>query len=109
MFSRILVLVSAQDDVRRDVAEKYWDNRWWPRQVRDWRLKILLAGLSTRVSYNAISTYQQVRDALLSRSFHDLASLSKAEFQAIVAPVGPETLSCRLVRCRVHVTSTSRV
>ena len=87
-FSRILELAASMANVQKDIRDNYWNNRWWPVEIEDWRLKILCAGLSTRVNYNAITTYQYVRDRLIHYGFDGLHSLSKREFTQIVRPIG---------------------
>jgi hypothetical protein len=56
----ILAVCAARADVREEVLRNHDDNLWWPRDVEDWRLRMVIAGWSTRVSYAMISTYQRV-------------------------------------------------
>ena len=86
--SRILTIAANMPNVHTDVRDNYWNNRWWPTEITDWRLKILFAGLSTRVNYNAISKFQNVRDNLAHRGFDGLMKLSSKEFMSIVTPLG---------------------
>ena len=51
---------AAQPDVRAAVEANHDDNRWWPRSVSDWRVRMAVAGWSTRVSYSMIETYSSV-------------------------------------------------
>lgn len=87
-FERILEIAATSPVVHQDVEDNYWNNRWWPLEIKDWRLKILFAGLSTRVSYNAIGVYQTVRDHLASYGFSGLLSISEETYKGIVRPLG---------------------
>jgi hypothetical protein len=86
--SRILIVAANTPNVHADVRDNYWNNRWWPVEIRDWRLKILFAGLSTRVNYKAITKYQSVRDELAHHGFDGLLTLSSRRFMDIVTPLG---------------------
>jgi hypothetical protein len=70
------------------VMDNYWENRWWPLSVDDWRLRMLFAGLSTRVSYQSIKTYQSVRNRLAKLGFEQLSLLSEDAFKSLVHPLG---------------------
>ena len=87
-FEQILRTCASAEEVRRLVKLNYWDNQWWPRNIKDWRLKILLCGLSTRVAYRTIRTYQHVTSKLCEIGYDNLTRLSKSEFKPIVAPLG---------------------
>ena len=45
-----------QNDVREAVLENHDNNRWWPDDVRDRRKRLIIGGLSSRISYNMIHT-----------------------------------------------------
>ena len=56
-----LVACAAQEPEIRDAVEaNHDDNRWWPLSVSDWRVRMTVAGWSTRVSYAMINTYADV-------------------------------------------------
>ena len=75
-------------DVRAEVRKNHDDNLWWPRAVEDWRLRMLFAGWSTRISYNMISSYQRVVARANSLGYQALCMLSDAELQEVVGPLG---------------------
>jgi len=87
-FINILTIAASDPGVKSDVLDNYWENKWWPLTVDDWRLRILFAGLSTRVSYRGIKTYQNVRDVLTNMGFHKLSQLNQNEYSMLVKPLG---------------------
>lgn len=78
----------AFESVRDEVAANYLENRWWPTWVDDWRLRMLIAGWSTRVSYNHIAHYQTVVQAVQAVGWERLIRMSDDELGGIVKPLG---------------------
>ena len=74
-YKNILDICSRQDSVREDVFKNHDDNMWWPLKVTDYRKRLLIAGLSTRISYNMIRSYQKVIDNLDSFNYDEIKSL----------------------------------
>lgn len=87
-FRKILEVAASNPLVKKEVQKNYWENQWWPLSVNEWRLRILFAGLSTRVSYHSIQQYQLVRDHLTRIGYQGLKSLDKSEFLTIVKSLG---------------------
>lgn len=75
-------------DVRTEVRKNHDDNLWWPLAVKDWRLRMLFAGWSTRISYNMISSYQRVVTAASSLGYDALCMLPDVELQHVITPIG---------------------
>lgn len=75
-------------DVRREVILNHDDNRWWPTTIQDWRLRMVIAGWSTRVSYNMIKTYQQVVHNVSGIGYDDLCKMSDAELHDLIGSLG---------------------
>ena len=48
----ILDICSEQPDVKENVIKNHDNNLWWPLDITDYRKRLLVAGLSTRISYN---------------------------------------------------------
>ena len=59
-FMKIINICAKQEDVKKEVRDNHDENKWWPTSVSDYRKRLLIAGLSTRISYNMIGTYQKV-------------------------------------------------
>ena len=84
-----LVACAAQQPEIRDAVEaNHDDNRWWPLSVSDWRVRMTVAGWSTRVSYAMINTYADVVAQADSLGWGDLTRLDDAELGAMVRPLG---------------------
>ena len=83
-----LATCAGQPDVREEVLRNHDDNRWWPRGVEDWRLRMVLAGWSTRVSYNMISTYQSVVSQAVGIGYETLCRLGSDELCDLVGSLG---------------------
>lgn len=88
VFSEILTHASKFDDVRAEVYANHDNNRWWPTDVADWRLRILLAGWSTRVSYYMIGSYAGVVRECNELGFDSIRNLSKDSLANLVKPLG---------------------
>jgi endonuclease III len=88
---RLYALISraaSQPDVRTAVEANHDDNRWWPRSVGDWRVRMAVAGWSTRVSYAMISTYADVVAQADSLGWDGLTALDDTGVSRIVRPLG---------------------
>lgn len=79
---------AACEDVRAEVQANYAENRWWPTSIADWRVRMLIAGWSTRVSYNHIAHYQGVVRAVSEIGWEKLVAHDDETILAIVAPLG---------------------
>ena len=65
-FKNIIDICSKQEKVKIAVLNNHDNNLWWPLEVEDYRKRLLIAGLSTRISYNMINTYRSVINELNS-------------------------------------------
>jgi hypothetical protein len=74
--------------VKRAVEDNHDDNRWWPSYIEDWRLRMLVAGWSSRVSYNMINTYRAVIEDSRSTGYDALCRSSDHELRRILHPIG---------------------
>lgn len=87
-FFHVLDICSQQREVREQVLKNHDNNMWWPNEVLDWRIRMLVAGLSTRVGYAMIKSYQGVVTSLNSYSYEVLNQMSDLEFLSLVKPIG---------------------
>lgn len=97
-FESILRTAASQDKVRDAILNSHDDSRWWPLFVTDWRLRMLIAGLSARISYRSVPTYQQVVRELHSLGYDAVAKLTDEGFHAIIARLGLPTARLRVWR-----------
>ena len=69
-FKKIIDICSNQEEVRNAVKKNHNNNLWWPLEVEDYRKRLLIAGLSTRISYNMIDSYRKVINDLNSYTYN---------------------------------------
>lgn len=87
-FMKIIDICSKQEDVREEVHKNHDNNKWWPREIKDYRKRLLIAGLSTRISYNMINTYQKVIQKFDSYSYEQISSMDEKNLIDIIKPLG---------------------
>lgn len=85
---RILYVCSSDENVKAEVVKNHDNNLWWPTDITDKRMRLLIAGLSTRISYNMIATYQQVIANLNKYSYVEIVKMDDESLSQIVAPLG---------------------
>ncbi len=84
----LIECAARQPEVRDAVEANHDDNRWWPLSVSDWRVRMTVAGWSTRVSYAMISTYADVVARADALGWGGLTLLDDANLGAMVRPLG---------------------
>ncbi len=97
----VVARAAALPDVRSEVEANHDDNRWWPRRVTDPRLRMLVAGWSSRVSYAMVDTYARVVADADALGFDTLASLPDRELTDLVRPIGLPAARIRYLRSLV--------
>ncbi|GIF45227.1 hypothetical protein [Actinoplanes xinjiangensis] len=86
--TRLVTLAAAQDDVTTDVQANHDENRWWPTWITDYRMRMLVAGWSTRISYTMINTYSAVVTRSAHLGFDALKDMPDDEIVRIIQPLG---------------------
>jgi endonuclease III len=89
---------AAQPDVRVAVQANHDDNRWWPARVQDWRVRMAVAGWSTRVSYAMIGKYADVVGQAEALGWNKLITLNDESLIRLVRPIGLPTARIRYLR-----------
>jgi hypothetical protein len=84
----LVACAARQPDVQEAVETNHDDNSWWPLSVADWRIRMTVAGWSTRVSYSMIGTYASVVSRADSLGWGYLTALDDAAVGALVRPLG---------------------
>ena len=87
-FKKIIDICSNQEEVRNAVKKNHNNNLWWPLEVEDYRKRLLIAGLSTRISYNMIDSYRKVINDLNSYSYDEIKNMTEAEIINIIKGLG---------------------
>lgn len=84
----LVATAAARPDVKAAVEANHDDNRWWPLFVSDWRVRMTVAGWSTRVSYAMIGTYADVVTRADMLGWNELAQMDDKCLGAMVRPLG---------------------
>ncbi|MGW1146950.1 hypothetical protein ACWD6I_18250 [Streptomyces sp. NPDC002454] len=85
---RLVRHAAGLDDVRVEVEANHDENRWWPTSITDSRLRMAVAGWSTRVSYRMIGTYSRVVGEAAATGFDGLVASKDDELAELLAPLG---------------------
>jgi endonuclease III len=89
---------AALPDVKEAVEANHDDNRWWPIHVQDWRMRMAVAGWSTRVSYDMIGTYAGVVTQANTLGWRKLTTLTDEPLTRLVRPIGLAAARVRYLR-----------
>lgn len=87
-FKKIIDICSKQEEVRSAVIKNHNNNLWWPLEVEDYRKRLLIAGLSTSISYNMIDSYRKVINNLNSYTYEQIKNMKKDEIINIIKGLG---------------------
>ena len=60
----------------------------WSLEVEDYRKRLLIAGISTRISYNMIDSYRKVITDLNSYTYDEIKNMMKDEIINIIKGLG---------------------
>ena len=85
---QILDICSSMNEVKEDIFKNHDNNMWWPLEVTDYRKRLLIAGLSTRISYNMINKYRKVIDDLNTYTYEEIKNMSRVELVNIIKGLG---------------------
>jgi len=89
--SRIFTVMSriaALPELRAAVEANHDDNRWWPTSVADPRMRMLVAGWSTRVSYSMVDVYAKVVAQAAAIGFDRIAHTPDDALSRLIRPIG---------------------
>jgi endonuclease III len=98
---------AALPDVRAVVEANHDDNRWWPRSVLDWRVRMLVAGWSARVSYAMIGTYAGVVARADTLGWDSLTAMGDEPLARLVHPLGLPAARIRYLRSLATFVTTA--
>lgn len=84
----ILDICSQQACVRDDVIKNYNNNLWWPLEISDYRIRLIVAGLSTRINYNMIESYRNVIFQLNRYTYPQLRNMPQDDLCNIIKKLG---------------------
>jgi hypothetical protein len=84
----IVQKIAALQEVRTAVEANHDNNRWWPSSIIDPRIRMIVAGWSTRISYSVVDTYARVVAETNALGFERLVALDDEELVNLVRPLG---------------------
>lgn len=93
-----VTIAAADAQVKQAVEDNHDANRWWPLTVVDWRMRLLVAGWSSRISYSMIDTYARVVRKADEVGFDVLAQMTNSEIAAIIGSLGLHTARINYLR-----------
>ena len=85
---KIINICSNQEEVREAVKKNHDNNLWWPLDVDDYKKRLLIAGLSTRISYNMIDSYRKVINNLNSYTYDEIKNMTEDKIVNIIKGLG---------------------
>jgi len=85
---KIIFEMASQSETLREVEKNFFNNTWWPLDIEDYRKRMIIAGLSSRISYNMINKYNEVCRALDSYTFEELYQMQDKKIIKIIKPLG---------------------
>ncbi|MEW1844112.1 hypothetical protein AB0392_39720 [Nonomuraea angiospora] len=94
----LVSVISAQEEVRAAVEANHDNNQWWPLHVDDWRIRMLVAGWSTRVSYAMVDVYAEVVKKADAYGWDALINFQDSEVVELVRPIGLADARVRYLR-----------
>jgi endonuclease III len=84
----IVKTMASQPDIMNAVVKSHDENPWWPMSVADWRMRMIIAGLSTRVSFRMLHIYKDVIAKFGTLTYMQIKSASDVELIEILNPLG---------------------
>jgi len=99
---QILDVCSSCPEVREDIFKNHDNNMWWPLEVEDYRKRLLIAGLSTRISYSMINSYKKIIDELNSFSYDEITNMSEEQIVSIIKGLGLSNTRYKYMRSMIE-------
>jgi endonuclease III len=97
-FVKIIKLMSEVDEVESEVKKNYVNNLWWPLEIVDKRMRLLIAGLSSRISYTMINTYRKIIFQLNELGYERLEKSLDEEIIELIKPLGMYNMRLKYIR-----------
>jgi endonuclease III len=89
MLFNVIRTCASLEDVREEVFKNHDDNQWWPLFVKDWRLRMVVVGWSTRIHYfSMIQKYREVVFKVNEVGYEQFCRFTEGEMRKILEPLG---------------------
>ncbi|MDO5568984.1 MAG: hypothetical protein Q4G04_02570 [bacterium] len=101
-FKEVIRICSNQDEVRDAVIKNHDNNLWWPIEIEDYRKRLLIAGLSTRISYNMIESYKKVISDINKYSYEELKEMKEEELINLIKALGLSNSRYKYIKSMIN-------
>lgn len=95
---KAIEIMASQMEVKDTVINSHDNNPWWPRDVDDWRMKMLVAGLSTRVSFRMLGSYTNTINNFLMHSYEEIKERSDDDLRVMLKSLGLPDARIKFIR-----------
>lgn len=95
---KAIEIMATQPAVQEAVVRSHDNNPWWPKDIKDWRMKMLIAGLSTRVSFRMLSTYIKTINDFSAYSYDGIQTMTDENLKTMLKPLGLPDARIKFVR-----------
>lgn len=102
---QIVKTMASQPDVMNAVIKSHDENPWWPMSITDWRMRMIVAGLSTRVSFRMLHIYKNVIAEFSKLTYEDVKKSSDDVLMQILKPLGLVNNRLKFLRSMVEYLS----
>ena len=93
----VLKILARDKELQSEVSKNFSNNLWWPSNVEDKRLRLIIAGLSTRISYSMIESYIKVINNLISIGFDKFKEFSDDEKIEVIKSLGLSAIRLKYI------------
>ena len=98
----VLKKIAHDEKVQSEVWKNFYNNLWWPSDVNDKKLRLIIAGLSTRISYSMIESYRKVIDAIVNLGYYNLSNLPENKIIEIIKPLGLSNTRLKYIKSMIN-------
>jgi endonuclease III len=105
---KIVKTMAAQPVVMDAVIKSHDENPWWPMAIEDWRMRMIIAGLSTRVSFRMLHTYQDTIRKFEELGYERIKSAADRDLAIVLKPLGLVNGRLKFLRNMVNYLETYR-
>ena len=95
---KAIEIMASQPEVKDAVIKSHDNNPWWPKDVKDWRMKMLVAGLSTRVSFRMLGSYTNTINNFLTHTYDEIKETTDDDLRIMLKPLGLPDARIKFVR-----------
>lgn len=100
-FVKAIKIMASQLEVKEAVINSHDNNPWWPLDVKDWRIRMLIAGLSTRVSFRMLDSYKKTISNFYKYSYEEIKKLQDDDLKIILKSLGLPDTRIRFIRSMI--------